>query len=94
VLRDAEGGAVATKRADSDGRIVFAGLAAGSYTVEPALRPCDGSCVNLDPRVDGCRATVRVTGDVVIAVRFTVGSSCAVEAPARDQASGTGTTDG
>lgn len=37
-------------------------VAAGDYQVVSYQRPCDGNCGLLDPPVDRCEATVRVTG--------------------------------
>jgi hypothetical protein len=91
-LRAADGRVIATKRADPGRLIVFHGLPSGRYTVEPALRPCEGSCAALDPRTDACRGAVPVSGHATVVVRFTVESPCVV-APVRAPGS-TGRTDG
>jgi hypothetical protein len=78
-LRAADGRVVGTKRADPGRLIVFHGLPSGRYTVEPGLRPCEGSCAALDPRTDACRAVVPVRGHTTFVVRFTVESPCVVE---------------
>jgi len=80
-LRAPDGRVVATKRADPGRAIMFRRLPSGRYTVEPALRPCDGTCVHLDPRIDGCRKVVPVSGNTGISVRFVVSKPCAVLPP-------------
>jgi len=58
-------------------KTVYEGLAADDYTLEPALRPCDANCDNLDARTDVCQATLAVGHTTVhVHVRFTVGSAC------------------
>ena len=62
-LRDASGVVVDTER--GDGALRFDHLRSGTYTVEPALRPCDGNCGYLDPRVAECAWPVTVSGTTV-----------------------------
>lgn len=77
ILRDASGQEVARRL--GDGRRRFTGLAPGRYTLQPALRPCDGNCGYLDPRRDGCYATVRVDADRVdLHVTYRVNQPCEV----------------
>ena len=77
VLRDAAGHEVATKTGDR--RIRFDGLAPGEYTLEPALRPCDGSCDQLDPRTDECSGTDQVGHDTLgVRVEYHVGEPCRI----------------
>jgi hypothetical protein len=82
VLRD-EGGAVVDRATKWPGKpIVFDGLEPGSYSLEPALRPCDGNCGYLDPPTDSCRRMLTVDADLTLTVRFSVGHACEVVATA------------
>jgi hypothetical protein len=82
ILRD-DAGQVVDRRIVRPGRPVeFRDLPAGDYRLEPALRPCDGNCGYLDPRMDDCRATVAVTRSVRVRVDFAVGDSCTLHGPA------------
>ena len=80
-LRDASGAVVDTER--GDGALRFDDLKSGSYTVEPALRPCDGNCGYLDPPTDGCRESFMLDGDRRMRVDFWVGQACVVGAALR-----------
>jgi hypothetical protein len=80
-LRGPDGRVVATQRDEPGRGIMFRGLADGRYTVEPALRPCDGNCSLLDPRTDGCRKVVPVSGETGISVRFVVSEPCVIGPP-------------
>jgi hypothetical protein len=62
-LRDASGAVVDTERGNSQLR--FDLLSSGAYTVEPGLRPCDGNCGYLDPRVAECASPVTVGATTV-----------------------------
>lgn len=45
------------------GGVVLAGfpdVSPGTYTLQAALRPCDGNCGSLEPAVLACRHRVRV----------------------------------
>ena len=62
-LRDASGHVVGTERGAVALRhdlLRFDRLRPGSYTIEPALRPCDGNCGYLDPRAGECVTPVKV----------------------------------
>jgi hypothetical protein len=77
ILRNSAGNEIAR---DSEGvPIRFTDLAPGRYTVEPALRPCGGNCGHLDPRTDGCSATIPVETEVVrLHVTYRVGEPCQI----------------
>ncbi len=76
-LRDASGAVVDTER--GDGALRFDHLGSDTYTVEPALRPCDGNCGYLDPRVAECTSRVAVaTTTVRLRVVFRGDEPCVV----------------
>lgn len=76
ILRD-ESGQEVSPEAGNDHR--FTNLPPGDYTIEPALRPCSGSCDVLDPRTDQCSAVVPVdTSTVRLHVVFRVSEPCQV----------------
>lgn len=76
ILRD-ESGQEVSPEAGNDHR--FTNLPSGDYTIEPALRPCSGSCDFLDPRTDKCSAVVPVdTGTVRLHVGFRVSEPCQI----------------
>jgi hypothetical protein len=67
-LRDASGRVVATEQGGGGlplGPLRLDRLSPGSYTIEPALRPCHGNCGHLDPRVGECASPVKVGGTPV-----------------------------
>jgi hypothetical protein len=78
ILRDESGTEVDTQTKSPGDPIRFEDLAPGSYTLEPALRPCDGNCGYLDGRTDDCTQTIEIDGDVEVKVAFTVGVPCEV----------------
>jgi hypothetical protein len=81
ILRD-DAGEVVERRVVRPGRSVeFHELPVGEYRLEPALRPCDGNCGYLDPRLDDCGGTVKATGSVQVRVDFVVRSSCTLHGP-------------
>lgn len=61
------------------GTFKFPDLEPGTYSIEAALRPCDGNCGYLDPPTDSCRHALTIDGDVSIRVRFSVGDPCVVD---------------
>ncbi len=76
ILRD-ESGQEISPEAGNDHR--FTNLPSGDYTIEPALRPCSGSCEFLDPRTDKCSAVVPVdTGTARLRVVFRVSEPCQI----------------
>jgi hypothetical protein len=77
-LRDGAGAVVGVELAPSHGPIAFRDLPAGHYTLEPALRPCDGNCGHLDGRTNGCRHPLEVTRDLTVRVVFRIGHGCTV----------------
>jgi hypothetical protein len=82
IVRDASGREVSRRLGGGPRR--FTGLAPGRYTVQPALRPCDGNCGYLDARRDGCSATVRVvTGRVRLHVTYRVNQPCEIHGAAK-----------
>jgi hypothetical protein len=76
-LVDADGRTMGPEHDHSDTG-VFSGLAAGSYRLDAALRPCDGNCGYLDGPTTPCSATIRVVGDRVVDVAWRVGQRCRV----------------
>jgi hypothetical protein len=80
VLRDAGGNVVGTQLKWPGKRFVFPDLAAGTYALSSALRPCDGNCGYLDPPVDRCEDTFAIDGDRTVRVDFAVGEPCVVDA--------------
>ena len=82
VLRDGTGRMVGRRTVRPGTSVDFRDLVAGTYRLEPALRPCDGNCGYLDPRLDDCSGTVRVVRAVRVRVDFAVGVSCALHGPA------------
>lgn len=79
ILRDSAGNPVARETARPPEAIRFPSLAPGTYTLAPALRPCDGNCGYLDGRTAGCRATLDLTADTTVSVRFTVAAPCEID---------------
>ncbi len=82
ILRDPSGQQITP--AAGDGPLRFTNLPPGEYKIEPALRPCSGSCDFLDPRRDSCSAVVQVdTGMVRLHVVYRVSEPCQIrdEAP-------------
>lgn len=76
-LRNASGAVVDTQR--GDGALRFDRLTSGAYTIEPALRPCDGNCGYLDPRAGECASPVTVgTTTVRLRVVFRGVEPCVV----------------
>lgn len=76
-LRDSSGTVVDTKR--GGGPLRFEHLATGSYTLEPALRPCSANCGMLDERTDTCSEVVDVGRDArQVQVTFDTGSPCRI----------------
>ena len=47
----------------------FEHLRSGTYTLEPALRPCDGNCGQLDPRAAECAFPVKKVGATSVRLR-------------------------
>jgi hypothetical protein len=78
ILRNARGKKVKVQTKEPQGRLTFTHLEPGTYILEPALRPCDGNCGYLDPRVDSCSQQIQVDGRVDVKVDFTVGSRCTI----------------
>jgi hypothetical protein len=77
ILRDASGQEVG--RESGNGLLRFEDLAPGQYTIEPAVRPCEGNCGYLDPRIDQCSDFVQVGKGVVrLRVVYRVGLPCRV----------------
>jgi hypothetical protein len=81
-LRDASGTVVGTERGAGALRhdhLRFDRLRPGSYTIEPALRPCDGNCGYLDPRAGECMAPVEIGAATVrLRVVFRGDAPCVV----------------
>ena len=82
ILRDEHGDLVDRRIVRPGKSVEFRGLPVGDYRLEPALRPCDGNCGYLDPRLDDCSATVTLIGSVQVRVAFVVGSPCTLHGPA------------
>lgn len=77
VLRDAMRHKVGTVR--GFGRLRFTGLSAGDYVIEPALRPCNANCGNLEERTGSCSAEVEVgSRSTRVRVVYRIGESCKV----------------
>ena len=55
-------------------------LPTGRYRVIRFIRPCDGNCEHLDPRIERCAATVDVAAGPAtsVAIRTRVGHACEV----------------
>jgi hypothetical protein len=81
ILRDEDGDEVDRRVVRPGKSVEFRDLPVGAYRLEPALRPCDGNCGYLDPRLDDCAATVKVTRSVRVRVDFVAGSSCTLHGP-------------
>ena len=78
ILRDADGKQVDVQTQRPEAPLVFTGLTPGTYILEPGLRPCDGNCGYLDPRLDTCTRRLDVDGRVEVKVDFIIGSACRV----------------
>jgi len=77
IVRDAAGQEIS--RGSGIDPLRFTVPAPGLYTIQPALRPCDGNCGYLDPRTDSCTTTVLVHADVVrLHVTYRVGEPCQI----------------
>lgn len=78
ILRDADGKIVEVRTKQPGTPMTFTNVKPGRYILEPALRPCDGNCGYLDPRLDGCSGTLLVDRRVHIRVDFVVGFHCRI----------------
>ncbi len=85
ILRDADGEQVGVRTAEPEAPIVFRDLEPGRYVLDAGLRPCDGNCDYLDPRVDTCTRAVDVVGRVEVRVDFVVTAGCRVHLPRTDE---------
>ena len=82
IVRDATGREIS--RESGLGPLRFTVAVPGLYTIQPALRPCDGNCGYLDPRTDSCAMTALVAADVVrLHVTFRVGEPCQIHSRSR-----------
>lgn len=55
-------------------------LEPGNYVLHAGLRPCDGSCDNLDPLTDVCQTNLTlIPGPWDVRVTFHTGRSCAIK---------------
>ena len=64
---------------DPGSTVTLRGLAAGTHLLEPALRPCNGSCGSLGGRTGGCRLEVQVPATTVVRVRYSTDGPCTAE---------------
>jgi hypothetical protein len=78
ILRDVDGKKVDVQTQRPKAPLEFTDLKPGTYVLEPGLRPCDGNCGYLDPRVDTCTRTLEVQGHVKVKVDFIIGFECRV----------------
>ncbi|MDQ1106835.1 hypothetical protein [Nocardioides zeae] len=73
---------VATPRhrgpADVDSPAAWTDLAAGSYVMTVATRPCHGNCSMLDPAMDACHSTVDLDADAEVLVSIEWGRPCVI----------------
>lgn len=60
------------------GTFTFPDLEPGTYSIEAALRPCDGNCGYLDPPVDRCTSSLDVTQDMKANVTWRITHPCHV----------------
>lgn len=79
VLVRGEGGKEEVLQGNPDKPLTFKGLAAGQYTVEPAIRPCNANCGNLGGRIYGCSISIDVPAVTRLAVRYIATEPCEVE---------------
>ena len=79
LVTGADGGTQALQ-GDESARLTVS-LPAGTYVVEPALRPCSANCVQgMGERTDACTLTIDVPATQRLRVRHVVGQHCTVEA--------------
>ena len=55
-------------------------IAPGRYTITSWQRPCDGSCMNLDPATDRCRSTITMLPNrpMFVSIVLTPGHGCRI----------------